>query len=141
MIDWAGLGQSHKPSRHPAVRRAVTGSWAAGMRCAMQNLVIRRPTILFLFPLWTGLFGALAILLLAPRFAAAESKSQTVDVVAVIEPELSMTVQPETGSRIDLGTIHSSATESRRSRPSGSASTSTATWAGRTRSPKNSCSR
>ncbi len=58
-------------------------------------------------------------MLLAPRVAIAESKSQTVDVVAVIEPELSMTVEPETGKRIDLGTIHSSSTESRRSRPVG----------------------
>lgn len=51
------------------------------------------------------------------RPAEAESASQSIDVVATIRPELSLTVEPETGSRIELGTIDSSPTESRRSRP------------------------
>ena len=47
----------------------------------------------------------------------AEAASQTVEVVAVIEPELSLTIEPETGERVDLGVILSSPTESRLSRP------------------------
>lgn len=43
----------------------------------------------------------------------AEAASQTVEVVATIEPELSLAIEPETGERIDLGIIHSSPTESR----------------------------
>ena len=60
----------------------------------------------------------LSLLILAPR-AAAEQTSRAIDVVAVIEPELSMTVQPDTGTRIDLGTIYSSTTDVRYSRPVG----------------------
>lgn len=44
---------------------------------------------------------------------SAEGLTQTVQVVAIIEPELSLTVTPEIGSRLDFGTIHSSITEER----------------------------
>lgn len=39
---------------------------------------------------------------------AAESVHQSFEVVAVIEPELSLTVEPQTGERLDLGLIYSS---------------------------------
>ncbi len=55
--------------------------------------------------------------LMAASSQGAEAASQTVEVVAVIEPELSLAIEPETGERIDLGVIASSPTESRVSRP------------------------
>ncbi|MBI4598332.1 MAG: hypothetical protein HY737_08045 [Candidatus Omnitrophica bacterium] len=58
----------------------------------------------------------IAITALAPS-AGAESVSQTVDVVATIEPELSLTVAPQTGREIDFGTLYSSPTEPRLSDP------------------------
>lgn len=49
--------------------------------------------------------------------ASAESASQTFDVVAVIEPELSLSIAPETGTRLDFGTLYSSEAETRLSPP------------------------
>lgn len=49
--------------------------------------------------------------------AAGEQASTRIQVVAVIKPELSLTVEPETGDRLDLGTIYSSSTEERASQP------------------------
>jgi len=57
----------------------------------------------------------LLIILLSfpPSDANAEGLTQTVQVVAVIEPELSLTIEPETGSKIDFGTIRSASYEER----------------------------
>ena len=61
----------------------------------------------------------LAACLAIARPADADQTSRTIDVVAVIEPELSLTVRPETGERLDLGVIPSSLTETRPSRAVG----------------------
>jgi hypothetical protein len=71
---------------------------------------------------WTRLFCYRILLTLGMGFGLApwlwaESTSQTVEVVARIEPHLSLTVTPETGDRIDFGTIYSSQTEARLSEP------------------------
>ena len=58
-----------------------------------------------------------AALCLLPTPASASSATQSVEVVARIEPELSLSIEPETGSRIDFGTVRSSATEARLSEP------------------------
>ena len=47
----------------------------------------------------------------------AKSVSQSVDVVARIEPRLSLTITPETGEHIDFGTVESSQTEPHLSKP------------------------
>lgn len=49
--------------------------------------------------------------------AGAESVSQTFEVVAVIQPELSLSIVPDTGERLDFGTLYSSQTEARLSPP------------------------
>jgi len=59
----------------------------------------------------------MALLCVAAMSASAKSASQTVEVIARIEPELSLSIEPETGSRIDFGTIYSSSAETRRSEP------------------------
>ena len=43
--------------------------------------------------------------------------SQSVEVVARIEPRLSLTITPETGEHIDFGTVESSQTEPHLSKP------------------------
>lgn len=63
--------------------------------------------------------GSVSAVILAtlPGATAWSATSQTVEVVAVIKPELSLTIEPETGPRIDLGTTYSSPVEPRLSRP------------------------
>lgn len=61
------------------------------------------------------LIAGASLSLIPPPWA--QGASQTVEVVARIEPELSMTITPETGDRIDLGTTYSAQTEPRLSQP------------------------
>ena len=72
-----------------------------------------------LIPRWVRrcLCGALVVGLAGwlSSWAWAET-SQSVEVTAVIEPRLSLTVEPATGERLDLGTIDSSPTETSFSR-------------------------
>ncbi|HEX9779766.1 MAG TPA: hypothetical protein VGB20_00970 [bacterium] len=66
------------------------------------------------------LTGLAAVAVSLPALPAlSEGASQTVDVVAVIEPELGLTVEPDTGSEIDFGTIASSPSDARWSDPVG----------------------
>ena len=65
-------------------------------------------------------WAAWSIVLALPAFPSpvhAERLSHTVDVVAVIEPELSFTVEPATGSRIDFGVLGNSPVEQQPSEP------------------------
>jgi hypothetical protein len=48
---------------------------------------------------------------------AAETLTQTVQVSAVIEPEMTLSIEPATGSSLDLGTIRGSVTQARLSDP------------------------
>jgi hypothetical protein len=71
---------------------------------------------------WIGRFlfigiaaTAFAYTHISPLYAEATSK--TIEVVAVVKPRLSLDIEPETGTRIDFGTITSSATEEEVSEP------------------------
>ncbi|MBI3323756.1 MAG: hypothetical protein HYZ92_00560 [Candidatus Omnitrophica bacterium] len=68
-------------------------------------------------PLHFWIWSAVVALITTTSNAWARSASQSVEVVARIEPELSLSIEPDTGERIDFGTIHSSPTESRLSHP------------------------
>ncbi len=58
-----------------------------------------------------------AISLLCCFPVAAETLSQTVQVSAVIEPEMTLTIEPATGPTVDLGTIQGSVSQPRLSDP------------------------
>lgn len=66
---------------------------------------------------WNSVIGVWAFAGFGIASLSAETISRTVDVVATIEPEFSLSIEPATGSQIDFGILYSSPTESRVSHP------------------------
>ncbi len=69
---------------------------------------------LLLWLLWMMAMG-----LASPSTHAAEQLSESVDVVAYIKPQLSLTIEPETGGEINFGTVFSAEDAHRLSDPVG----------------------